>query len=311
MRRVLCNLFVCLAVSCSMVSAQTAQPAKPVAKAPAKANPNDDIIKLTMAGMGEDIILGVVAKTDKSTYDTSVDALLKLKSAGVSPKVIAAILGVGTATPSAPVLSYPQVPVQHVGVSLESPSTKSVEGREAGIYLVSGTRMDQLEPAVYSGGKTGNKLGNAITTLIPKTDKAVVRSARANQRLQTSTPEFQFYFENRGAGLGNTGGMFTGFMNGASSPNEFVLVRMKVSTDEREVVIGRSWTFSDRTGVQSKDTIDFISERIRPGVYKVTPRTPLTAGEYCFFYAAGLQATAQMGVGKLFDFGVDAGATAK
>lgn len=137
---------------------------------------------------------------------------------------------------------------------------------------------------MYSGGKTGNKFGNAITTLIPKSDKAVVRSAQASQRLPVTAPVFYFYFENRSSGLSNTG-LSAGSMNGgASSPNEFVLVRMTVSKDERALVIGKSWTFSDRQGVQSKDIVDFSIKKLRPGVYEVSPKSPLTPGEYCFFY---------------------------
>ena len=68
---------------------------------------NDELIKIALAGMGDDILLAVVAKTDKTTYDTSADALLKLKSAGIGERVIAAILGVvpapaAAAPPAAP-----------------------------------------------------------------------------------------------------------------------------------------------------------------------------------------------------------------
>ena len=99
------------------------------------------------------------------------------------------------------------------------------------------------DPSYFcTGGKTGNKFLHGITSLVPGSIKAVVRSAIANYRLQNSTPVFYFFFENKGAGLNNTGGTFPGFMNSASSPNEFVLVRMNVSTDEREVIIGKSST---------------------------------------------------------------------
>lgn len=80
----------------AVVRAQTQTPARPTASA------NDDLIKLAAAGMGEDILLATVAKTDRSKYDTSVDALLKLKAAGISQKVISAILGIAPASASAP-----------------------------------------------------------------------------------------------------------------------------------------------------------------------------------------------------------------
>jgi hypothetical protein len=79
---------------------------------------NDELIKLAIAGMSEDILLGVVARTDKTKYDTSADALLKLKAAGVSQRVLSAVLGVGPATapgaapatPPAQMLSTPPAP---------------------------------------------------------------------------------------------------------------------------------------------------------------------------------------------------------
>ncbi len=297
------------------VQTQARSSAPAAAKKPSPpVSANADLIKLAQAGMSEEILLATVAKTEKSRYNTSADALLKLKEAGVSQRVIAAILGVSSETPQPAAPARNDVndkpartaETKHVAISMEQTSTRSADGsHEAGIYLVQGSRLVQLEPSVYSGGKSGNKFGNAMTSLIPRAEKVVVRSAKANQRLEEVTPVFEFYFENRSAGLSNTGGMMGGFMNGASSPNEFVLVRMKVSKDEREVVIGKSWAFSDRTGVQSKDTVDFRMEKLRAGAYRVTPKQPLVAGEYCFFYAAGTALMAQTGMGKLFDFGVD------
>jgi hypothetical protein len=95
-----------------MMSAQ-AQTTKPAPKAPAAARvpasttANEEIIKLAKAGMSDEIILTVVAK-NKTGFDTSVDALLKLKEAGVSQKVIAAMLGgppVTAAPTTAPIVS--------------------------------------------------------------------------------------------------------------------------------------------------------------------------------------------------------------
>jgi hypothetical protein len=82
------------------------------AKPAAGPTANDDLIKLAFAKMSEDILLGIVVKTDKTKYDTSADALLKLKSAGVSDRVIAAILGVDLAPVSATVPAVP--PTQSV-----------------------------------------------------------------------------------------------------------------------------------------------------------------------------------------------------
>ena len=191
--------------------------------------------------------------------------------------------------------------VQHVAISQEQTSTQSVEGREAGIYVDVNGEQVQLEPSVYTGGKTGNKFLHSLTTLVKGSIKVVVRSAHAQQRLNVDKPVFYFYFENRGGGLSNTAGP-SAVMNGASSPNEFVLVKMEVSRDERGFITSESWTFSDRSGVRSKDTVDFEMKKLGPGAYRVTPKETLGPGEYCFFYAL---AATQTGGGKIFDFGVD------
>ena len=285
---------------------------KPIAKKAVTVNANDELIKLAQAGMSEEILLAMVAKTDKSRYNTSAAALLKLKDAGASQQVIAAVLGVSVSGNSAPT-SHPVTVVlpekQHVGVSLDAPSTVSLDGREAGIYFLTGRKLEQLEPSVYSGETTKGKYWNNVLAFIPKNMQAVIRSSASNLRIQNSTPTFYFFFEVKGAGLSNTGGSLNEYMNSASSPNEFVLVRMKVNKDERQITIAKSSSVNDRIGVPSKDAIDFSSKKLRSGVYEVRPRNSLPTGEYCFFYQGG---TANKGgSGKLFDFGVDPGASSR
>ena len=312
-RSLVCGLALVTLLGGVRAGAQSATPTK---KPVAVASANEDILKLTLAGMDESIILAKVAATDKSKFDTSADALLKLKGAGASQRVIAAMLGVTTAPALAPAplpapLPPPSASNQHVGVSFDQPSITSVDGvTEAGIYLVHDDgKLEQLEPTVYSGEASGGKYLHNVFGFIPENKQAVVHSTMANQRVQTARPKFYFFFENRGAGLSNTGGTYAGFMNGASSPNEFALARLKVSTDERQITVGKSSTIKDRVGIPSKDVIDVIFKKLRPGLYELQSRNPLTPGEYCFFYQGG--AADKGGVGKLFDFGIDAGAVAQ
>jgi len=98
--RIRASLVVCFCLSLPALANAQATAARPTSKAVSSAKPtaNDELIKLTTAGMSEEIILGVVAKTDKSAYDTSAEALVKLKAAGVSQRVIATVLGVNSST---------------------------------------------------------------------------------------------------------------------------------------------------------------------------------------------------------------------
>jgi hypothetical protein len=52
--------------------------------------------------------------------------------------------------------------------------------------------------------------------------------------------------------------------------------------------------------------MEFHTEKVGPGIFKVTPAMTLPPGEYCFFMATGSSNPSQAGAtGHLFDFGVD------
>jgi hypothetical protein len=52
---------------------------------------NDSVLKLVKAGMGDDLIVNMI-NTQACSFSVSTDDLIALKTAGVSPKVIAAML---------------------------------------------------------------------------------------------------------------------------------------------------------------------------------------------------------------------------
>jgi hypothetical protein len=93
------------------------------------------------------------------------------------------------------------------------------------------------------------------------------------------------------------------WFSGASNPNEFLLAKMDQKANERQLVLGEFGAFSSSTGARSEDVVSLKAERLREGVYKVTPETALALkGEYCVVHVTSARA---MGVGKVFDFGID------
>jgi len=62
---------------------------------------NDAIIKLAKAGLSDDLIVSTIG-AQPGTYDTSPDGLIALKAAGVSDKVVAAVVAKAAAPPPAP-----------------------------------------------------------------------------------------------------------------------------------------------------------------------------------------------------------------
>lgn len=62
---------------------------------------NDAVIKLVKAGLSDDLIVSTI-NAQPGTYDTSTDGLIAFKTAGVSDKVVAAIVAKAEAAQKAP-----------------------------------------------------------------------------------------------------------------------------------------------------------------------------------------------------------------
>lgn len=269
---------------------------------------NDDVQKLAKAGFSDDLLIARIKASGTPRFDLDADALVALKHAGVSERVLAVMLG--SPDPGTTQSSAPRAPasttghstvVQPLAVTGVPPPTVTADGEEAGIYVLDAGGRTMLEPTVFSGGKTGGVLLSGITMGFKKAKwKAVVRSPRAVKRLKASQAEFLFIFERQSSGLSHAGTML-----GASSPNEFVLARMATAEHERELVVGQFGALGATAGTRSEDTVDLEVVRESPGVYRVRPTRALPAGEYCFFYAGGMSMAQTSGTGKLFDFGVD------
>ncbi len=247
---------------------------------------NASVINLYTKGLSPSIIVSKI-KTSKTNFDVSIDSLLKLKDK--------------------------QIPDEIINLMVELSGNKSVEvvddandpnsNHESGIYYykpVNGKfEMLFMEPTVCSQTKMGGALATALTYGIAKTKmKAVLNGEMAQFQLNDSMPVFYFYFENvSGQGLNNSSAWFSS----SSSPNEFILMKMDVKKKSREFVTGSYGAYGgSSTGIDEKYKVDFTLERLKKGVYKVTPKTALIPGEYCFLYAGSV---AFLGAsGKVYDF---------
>lgn len=266
---------------------------------------NDAVVKLVKAGLSDDLIVSTI-NASPGIYDTSTSGLISLKSAGVSDKVVEAILGKAASTAHNSAATALQ-PNQAVSADPNNPDS----AHDAGIYTFneapSGHKMAMLEPSVYGGGKTGGFFASAMTYGIAKAKvKAIIRGAHSNTRITDAKTIFYFYFEEKSAGLSNSSSIF----GGTSTPNEYTLLRFDVKKSTRETTIGKFSEWGGSSGNDEKATVPFAYVKLRPGVYKVTPSSPLKPGEYGFV-APGIMAVATPyggaagSSGRVFDFGVD------
>jgi len=176
--------------------------------------------------------------------------------------------------------------------------------REPGIYYLQQTgerRLMRLDPApagmpVAKGSSgRGNPwagLGGGWGGGGKVTWKSTVVGAKAPVRFVEPRPIFYFYFHGADANAyGLSGG--NAFLN-ASSPREFLLVRLDSKKKERDVPPN-----------YTKDALSFDREQIAPGIYKVQPHGEMEPGEYAFIYSGALSGMVTMAGSSLFDFGID------
>jgi len=266
---------------------------------------NDDVIKMVQAKLPDGVIVAKI-KSSPCKFDTSLDALIKLKQAGISDAVMQAMAEAGASaasTTSGPAVKQPP----------PDPNDPLAE-HDPGIYYVrqnpGGRRMTQLEPTAYSGGKLTGMFTTGLTYGIKKTKwKAVVRGRLARVRITEHAPTFYFYFEQKHGTLSYSGVPGGAFMfGGLSAPSQFTLVRFDPKKDHRELIVGEWGAYRASSGTREEDVQDFDFERVAPGTYKVTLRKDLEPGEYCFFNTGQATPAGPMGGyggGMLFDFGIN------
>ncbi len=257
---------------------------------------NDEVISLSKAGLSNSIIVDKI-RTSKSKFDLSTDALIKLKKAGISDDIVGAMLAAKTgATPTAAASGGTTVAAGDPNDPL------SPHGY--GLYLFEekdGVRkMTQLAPNVSAQNRTGGGFTAAVTPfgLGKRKTKANLPGTTANLQLREANPVFYFYLDVKSGGLNTASGI-------PSTPSEFALVRFNVRDDNREVTIAKSNAYSSKGGLSDEYVVDYMAQDLGNGIFKVTPKTSLTNGEYGFYLLNSGNSNASAAIGsKFFDFGV-------
>ncbi|MGA2435006.1 MAG: hypothetical protein ABSG25_06935 [Bryobacteraceae bacterium] len=269
---------------------------------------NDDIIKMAKYGFGDAIIVAKI-RDSNCQFDTSIDALIRLKQSNVSDAVVQLMVasGSGGSGPATAQASIPNPPMTGSSLASTGDPNDPLVPHDSGIYLFTKDRdgkpqMIVLERAAYQGAKTGGMFTSALTYGVAKVKtKAVIPGPRASIRVADPAPVFYFYFEDKAAGLGKS---YFGITN-LSSPNQFALLKLEVKKNNRETIISESNAFGASSGSDAKSMITFKSDRIRSGLYKVTVDS-LQPGEYCFLAssaAIGAYGAGAAGAADIFDFG--------
>lgn len=251
---------------------------------------NKKIIELAGIGLPSSSIVTKI-QNSQTNFDVSTDALIELKKQGVSGDVISEMI---TAQSKA-----------NSQVSIQKDMNDPLSKRAMGIYYYNpndnAKKLKRVDPTVTATNKSGgfgSALAQAYSYGLAKSEvTSSLSGANSHFQLEEKEPAFYFYFESNA----NAGGD-SWFFATATSPNEFVLVKLTERKDNREMVVGDMNAYGSSTGVPNKIKISFDYEEVAEGIYKVIPKQPLLKGEYCFIYASSTPT--QYSNNKVFDFGI-------
>jgi hypothetical protein len=249
---------------------------------------NESIVGMYSKNLPVSIIIGKI-KSSKNNFDINTEALISLTNNKLPEEIINAMVEAANDISKHVVKFDPNNPM---------------DMHESGIYYSkkNGDKPElvQLEPSIYSQNKSSGALASALTYGIAKVKISVTLDGKDAQLQLTETqPVFYFYFDLTGKPLSQTSNWWFSI---ATSPNEFILVKLSENKKTREVTTGSANISGSSIGVDDKNKAVFKVEKIAPGIYKLFFEKPLS-GEYCFMYAGNVPSGFEQ-MNKVFDFGI-------
>lgn len=238
---------------------------------------NDTIIKMVKSGLSDDIIVTTI-NSSQGNFDTSANALINLKSAGVSDKVISAMMSKGAGGAAAP----------SQGTSAPSVNSNTTIGAglppgidEIGVYYKDKSgAWTALNPEVVNF-KTGGVLKTIASAGIVKGD-INGRMQGAHGKLSLTFPVVLAVYVPEGTAI-----------------TEYQLLHLHPNNDSREF---RSVTggVMHVSGGAMRDLIEFQSEKLAPRLFQITLQSSMGHGEYGLL-PPGAYGSANMGsAGKIY-----------
>jgi hypothetical protein len=313
----------CIALSFTVrLLPQTAQPAPAKKAAPKSTAPaamtNRDVIRLLQAKISEDIIITKI-KQSKTHFDTSVDALVALRTAGATDRLIALIMDPSTESsapspapapapasvspapaPAAPRYTgpasnrgrdaAPTVSVSAVKSEAPQPIMMSVAPQNYGVYIVSKGKLEQLGriQTKVQVSKFRSLLKGYVPFVRSKID-IDIPGAHSTSRYELMRPTFYAYFPP------------------SRDVSKFKLLQCKITGQkyDQRTVANASIMFSTEQN-QDEVPLDIGPAGNTKDLYRIFPREDLPAGEFAFVEGnSGSQSSSNIEIIDVYDFGVD------
>jgi hypothetical protein len=252
-------VIVCLFVACPLCRAQQAMD-------------NDAVMKLAKSGLSEDLIVQTI-NASPGHYDTGTDALIALKTAGITDKEIGAML-TKNANPNGPA---------PVAAPLSAGSSLPPGVDEIGVYYKDKTgNWVQFAPEIVNY-KSGGALKSIMTDGIVKGDKNG-HLPGASAKLSLTRPVTVLIYAPEG-----------------TAPNEYQLLKLRVNSNNREFRSETGGVVHSSTGAQ-RDSVEFTSTKIGPRLYQITIGPDYKPGEYGILPPGAISSSNAASAGKMYTF---------
>ena len=234
---------------------------------------NTSILKMHSAGLSDDVVIATVTSSP-GHYDTSVDAMIAMKKAGLGDKVITAMVNKNS-NPNGPAPMAmasgggPALPVgvDEIGVYYKDPKT--------GVWV-------EFKPEIVNY-KSGGVLKSLATDGIVKGDKNGHVPGKSAELALNHPVDILIYAPE------------------GTAPNEYQLLKLRQNSNNREFRSETGGVFHSSGGAE-RDRKDFTSTKIGPRLYQVTLGPETVPGEYGILPPGSISSTNAASAGKINTF---------
>jgi hypothetical protein len=231
---------------------------------------NETVVKLIKAGLGEEIVLGMINQ-QPGKYSLSADDLVALKQAGASDKIIAAMMSKNAASPAPPA----PTPAASASAPAGMPS-------EIGVYYKKAEAWSELLPEVVNW-KTGGAIKSIASAGIVKKDVNGNVTGPNSRNVVKSPLQFLIYAAE------------------GTAVTEYQLLKLRPNKGYREFRTVTGGVFNQRGGA-IRDLVPFEGKKIATRTFMVDLPN-LGPGEYGFLPPGAVMSSgASSSLGKMYTF---------
>lgn len=249
---------------------------------------NDTILKLSKAGLSDELIVPMIA-SQATNFSLKADDMLALKQAGVSEKVLVAMVrkGAGAVSSANPAASVPPV-TPATGTTPSAPSAPNSPGApgpvsEVGVFCLKGGSWTEMMPEVVNW-KTGGVMKSLATAGVMKGD-INGRIAGGHARTGLTNPARILIYTPEGTAI-----------------TEYQLIRLREKDDAREFRTVTGGVFHVSGGA-NRDLIQVEHKKIASRTFELVLSPTMASGEYGILPPGGsMTSGASAQLGKMYTF---------